>query len=186
MYVFELILAHDINFMRTSCIAYPSNVMASAASNTSISLTWGVPAEFQSSIVNYRLNLDIILSFLVWILDQLYYACRIQCRNNSTGLNATALTVDSSTYSLTASSLSPYTTYTCCVEAIYTDSSENSMACDTITTLEGGELYYRENAHVPNEHTIYKMLSAWSANKFECCTITRKLSTSNLYLGSST
>ena len=40
-----------------SCIAYPSNVMASAASSTSISVTWGVPAEFQSSIVNYRLKL---------------------------------------------------------------------------------------------------------------------------------
>ena len=124
--------------MCSSCIAYPSNVVASAVSSTSISVTWGVPAEFQSSIVNYRLKLT--YHILLHMLDQFYYACRIRCRRNSTGLDTTAVTVNSSTYSLTASSVSPYTTYTCCVEAIYTDVSENSMACDTITTMEGGKL----------------------------------------------
>ena len=52
-----IIFANGINFeCNTYHVAYPSNVMASAASNTSISVTWGAPAEFQSSIVNYRLK----------------------------------------------------------------------------------------------------------------------------------
>ena len=35
--------------------AYPSNVMASATSNTTISVSWNIPTEFYSSITNYRL-----------------------------------------------------------------------------------------------------------------------------------
>ena len=54
-------------------------------------------------------------------------------------MNATIQTVDSATFSLTADSLSPYTAYTCCVESIYADVSENSIACSTVTTMEGGE-----------------------------------------------
>ena len=35
--------------------AYPSNVVASAISNTSISVSWSTPDEFYSSIIQYRL-----------------------------------------------------------------------------------------------------------------------------------
>ena len=67
------------------------------------------------------------------------YACRVYCRRISNDLDTTIQTVDSTTFNLTAQSLSPYTTYMCCVEATYTDSSENSSACSTATTMEGGQ-----------------------------------------------
>ena len=37
--------------------AYPSNVMASATSNTTIFVSWSIPTEFYSSITNYWLYL---------------------------------------------------------------------------------------------------------------------------------
>lgn len=50
----------------------------------------------------------------------------------------TLQTLDGSTYYLIFNGLSPYTNYTCCVETLYTDESENAGACATNATFEGG------------------------------------------------
>ena len=46
-------------------------------------------------------------------------------------------TQDGTTFNLIFNNLYPYTNYTCCVETLYTDSTENDFDCATNITLEG-------------------------------------------------
>ena len=46
-------------------------------------------------------------------------------------------TQDGTTSNLIFTSLYPYTNYTCCVETLYTDETENAFACATNITFEG-------------------------------------------------
>ena len=120
--------------------AYPSNVVASAASNTSITIGWGMPAEFYSSIVNYRSVQSTFYEYIIsLLLSTSILTSRLHCRSNASNLNTSIQTVDNATFSSTASALSPFTTYTCCVEAIYAEATGNSVACSTTTTLEGSK-----------------------------------------------
>lgn len=60
---------------------------------------------------------------------------RVTC----TSINSlpTNLTADNRTFTVLLNNLPPYTTYTCCVEALYTDNEANSDECVLVTTPEG-------------------------------------------------
>ena len=60
---------------------------------------------------------------------------RLTC--NSTRSNTILQTQDNSTFNLIVNNLYPYTNYSCCIEAQYTDETENANVCATVTTLEG-------------------------------------------------
>ena len=60
---------------------------------------------------------------------------RLTC--NSTRSNTVSQTQDNSTFNLLVTNLYPYTNYSCCIEAQYTDETENANACATVATLEG-------------------------------------------------
>lgn len=54
--------------------------------------------------------------------------------------------VSPQTFTQVLQSLTPFSNYTCCVEAIYTDQGENAEVCRTTSTLEGGiqlNLHYK-------------------------------------------
>ncbi len=56
-----------------------------------------------------------------------------------------ATTLDNTTMIQTITGLDAATDYSCCVEAQYTDSSENSRACADGTTLDGSKnLFYAD------------------------------------------
>ena len=46
-------------------------------------------------------------------------------------------TQDGTTFNLIFNNLNPYTNYTCCVETLYTDETENNFDCATNITFEG-------------------------------------------------
>lgn len=56
---------------------------------------------------------------------------------NSTRSLSTVQTQDGTTFNLIFNNLYPYTNYTCCVETLYTDSTENDFDCATNITFEG-------------------------------------------------
>ena len=98
--------------------AYPSFVVVEPESSSSVRITWGQPSDITSTILNYRIT------------------CSVAATTTSA---ATHPTQDNTTTAITLSDLYPYTTYNCCVAAIYSTLTETPTACNTTTTLEDGE-----------------------------------------------
>lgn len=73
------------------------------------------------------------------IILVLHYLYRVTC--NSTRSSSSLQTPDGTIFNLAFNALYPYTNYTCCVETLYTDVSENAFACAMNTTYEGGMSY---------------------------------------------
>lgn len=65
---------------------------------------------------------------------------RLTC--NSTRSSHLIQTQNNSTFNLIVNNLYPFTNYTCCVEAQYTDEVENALVCTSVTTLEGGKFKF--------------------------------------------
>ena len=74
-----------------------------------------------------------LLKYLIRLTS--FLSSRLTC--NSTRSSTVLQTQDNSTFNLIANNLYPYTNYSCCVEAQYTDETENANVCATVATLEG-------------------------------------------------
>ena len=84
--------------------------------------------------INAQLDLMVILTGTQGMFKP-FVSNRATC--NSTRSLSTMQTQDGTTFNLIFSNLYPYTNYTCCVETLYSDSTENDFDCATNITFEG-------------------------------------------------
>ena len=88
------------------------------------------------------------------------FPCSVTCNTSSSSRGAQ--TMGPNEYSVVVGGLSPFTRYNCCSTAQYSNSREDSTACSTVITREGGE-----DALLSDDNVVIMLMcvscSAWTS-----------------------